>query len=247
MQLDLRECIRTRFSCIGPEQFEKFVAALFEKRGYRVDLTPATGDYGADLILTLDVAKVAVQVKRYAADNLVGVKDVHHLLGAKSHYKCDSAVFVTTSSFSEPAQRAAQANGVQLWDWQGLLSQINSTWAEQTAAVESAEDSGVYDDARLESQDFLRLADAAAIASAVMSERPSEIKRKIHLACIKGGIAGARPHGRSDYDIPRATFSAWLKWQEPPPVTETVPRPSPAIPSVNVVVVLQVVGAVLLI
>ncbi len=32
-------------------QFEEYVGTLFEKHGYRITYTPATGDFGADLIL----------------------------------------------------------------------------------------------------------------------------------------------------------------------------------------------------
>lgn len=35
-------------------QFEKLLAAVFSTLGYAVETTPATGDYGADLILTKD-------------------------------------------------------------------------------------------------------------------------------------------------------------------------------------------------
>ena len=36
---------------LEPLSFEVFVAALFQKQGYRVELTPPTGDKGADVIV----------------------------------------------------------------------------------------------------------------------------------------------------------------------------------------------------
>lgn len=61
-------------------EFEEFLAGLFRAQGYAVELTPATGDYGADLILSKDGRRIAVQAKRYAGS--VGVAAVQEALPA---------------------------------------------------------------------------------------------------------------------------------------------------------------------
>ncbi len=53
-------------------KFEEYLQALLKAKGYYVQLTPASGDYGADLILTTKGKKVIIQAKRYKKN--VGVK-----------------------------------------------------------------------------------------------------------------------------------------------------------------------------
>jgi hypothetical protein len=47
------------------ELFEWWVAEGLHRQGWHVELTPSSGDYGADLIATKDGQCTAVQVKRY--------------------------------------------------------------------------------------------------------------------------------------------------------------------------------------
>lgn len=46
--------------------FEEYLGSIFGDLGYAVDLTPASGDFGADLILSKDGNRIAVQAKQYA-------------------------------------------------------------------------------------------------------------------------------------------------------------------------------------
>ncbi|MCY0900224.1 MAG: restriction endonuclease [Firmicutes bacterium] len=57
--------------------FERRLAVLFQDRGYYVETTPTTGDYGADLILTNGSERIIVQAKRYS--QTVGVKAVQEV------------------------------------------------------------------------------------------------------------------------------------------------------------------------
>lgn len=69
--LDLRE--RRRLARSGIDQidsmdgrtFELFLATLFERLGFRVELTSYRGDYGADLIVVHEGRRIAVQAKRW--------------------------------------------------------------------------------------------------------------------------------------------------------------------------------------
>jgi hypothetical protein len=49
---------------LGGMEFEEYLAGLFRKQGFKVELTPCTGDYGADLLLIKDGNRIAVQAKR---------------------------------------------------------------------------------------------------------------------------------------------------------------------------------------
>ena len=96
------------------EQFEELLKAHFEKKGYRVNLTAKTNDYGADLILRKNKEITVVQAKRYK--NKVGNKAVQEIVSAKPYYKADKAMVITNSFYTKNAINLARANEVVLWN-----------------------------------------------------------------------------------------------------------------------------------
>ena len=99
---------------LNGKQFEEYLAGLFRVQGYAAELTPVSGDYGADLILTRDGCRIAVQSKRHAGS--IGVQAVQEALSGQAYYKCDSAWVVTTGSFTANAVHLAKKSGVILMD-----------------------------------------------------------------------------------------------------------------------------------
>jgi HJR/Mrr/RecB family endonuclease len=93
-------------------EFEVFLAGLFRAQGYAAELTPLTGDYGADLILIKDGLRIAVQAKRYVGS--VGVAAVQEALSGQAYYQCDTAWVVTTGAFTNNALELATKSGVKL-------------------------------------------------------------------------------------------------------------------------------------
>jgi restriction system protein len=93
-------------------EFEEFLAGLFRAQGYAAELTPVTGDYGADLILSKDGRRIAVQAKRYVGS--VGVSAVQEALSGQAYYQCDAAWVVTTGTFTTNAQELAKKSGVKM-------------------------------------------------------------------------------------------------------------------------------------
>lgn len=100
-------------------EFEEWVAQLYRKLGYTVQLTPQSNDFGADLIVKREGKMSAIQTKRYK--NKVGVKAVQEIVAAKPHYKAHEAFVVTNNYFTAPAQKLAKANGVILIDRDGIM------------------------------------------------------------------------------------------------------------------------------
>src|SRR6476661_7676536 len=84
-------------------QFEERLAAHFRQQGYRVDLTPYQGDFGADLIIEKGGVRTAIQAKRYKGN--VGIGSVQEIVSAKAHYKCQQSMVVTNSVFTKAAQQ----------------------------------------------------------------------------------------------------------------------------------------------
>ena len=83
---------------LTPLQFEEFTKLYLEERNYKqVELTKATGDFGADVLaIAPDKTKICVQCKMY--NTAVGVSAVQEIIGAKSFYKCERASVVATSA-----------------------------------------------------------------------------------------------------------------------------------------------------
>jgi len=109
-------------------EFEDFLKQLFEILGYTVIRTKASGDQGADLILTLNNIKTAVQAKRYSGK--VSNKAIQEVVASKKHYKCENAMVVTTGKFTKSAVQLAISNEVELWDIKKLskiISDINNS------------------------------------------------------------------------------------------------------------------------
>lgn len=104
------------------EEFEQFLSILFKRRGYKVSLTKASGDYGCDLILKDGQDVIAVQAKRYSST--VGVKAVQEIIGAIRMYNATEAWVVTNSYYTKQAIKLANTNDVYLIDRNDLIELI---------------------------------------------------------------------------------------------------------------------------
>ena len=132
---ELRDNIPTRFANMSPRHFEELTCELFKDAGHQVEITKATADFGADMILTKDNSRTAVQVKKYQAGNLVQVKEIHQIIGAKEYYKCDNALFVTTSDFTKPARKFAEKTNVVLWSWDILYDKMQEIYLSKPVST----------------------------------------------------------------------------------------------------------------
>jgi len=113
------------FDEMAGAEFEDFTAELLEQNGIEVvELTKASGDFGADIIVIHDGERTAVQCKRY--ERPVGVKAVQEAVSAKEHYKCTKAAVFTNSTFTRQAAQLAAESGVILWDREDLLEFLNN-------------------------------------------------------------------------------------------------------------------------
>ena len=124
----LYSAIAKRFSDFSPYDFEDFIGQLFKDSGYQVEGTNYSGDYGADVIVKKHRIKTAIQVKRYAQGNKVGVQEINQIIGGKEYHNCDKAMVITTSDFSKQGRKLASETNVELWNWEDLLLQIQNTY-----------------------------------------------------------------------------------------------------------------------
>ena len=105
---------RVDFDKLDGTAFEKFVADLLTRRGYRVRHTGKSGDLGVDLIAEKAPYRFAVQVKRQT--NPVSRHAVSDAVAGKAHYNCNAAMVVTNNLFSQGAHDLAKSNGCKLVD-----------------------------------------------------------------------------------------------------------------------------------
>ena len=95
-------------------EFEHFLVKIFEKMGYKCEVTKASGDFGADLLLNKVGVRTVVQAKRY--DGKVSPKAVQEAVAAIRQYDADDAMVVTTNYFTKGANELADNNNVKLVD-----------------------------------------------------------------------------------------------------------------------------------
>jgi restriction system protein len=106
-------------SMAGPE-FEEFVAQLFRRKGYLVELTETTGDHGIDLLMHLDGKRTIVQCKRWS--DSVGEPVIRDFFGAMVNSQAQFGFVVTTSHFSRQAVAFAEGKPITLVDIDSLLA-----------------------------------------------------------------------------------------------------------------------------
>jgi restriction system protein len=128
--------------------FEDYIGKLYRNLGYSVEQTSLSGDQGADLIVSRDGERIAVQTKRYS--NKVSNKAVQEVVASKALYKCTSCMVVTNNYFTNSAIELARANNVELIDRDDLKRLIKSDSASDlqikapTNSVLTSTDKKIY-------------------------------------------------------------------------------------------------------
>jgi hypothetical protein len=86
-------------------EFELYLKKLIQRLNYKVKLTPANNDQGADLILEKN-------------GNIIAVQEV---VAAKEYYNCNKAIVVTKNTYTKSARELAKKCNVSLWDGKLLI------------------------------------------------------------------------------------------------------------------------------
>lgn len=119
-----RRIARSRIHAIDRmdrEAFDRRLELLFGTLGYFVRRTPAMDARDADLIVSRHHAKTAVRLHQSGKYGMAGVEAVEHVLTARTHFDCDSAIVVTNGRFSAGAQALATERNVELWERKRLV------------------------------------------------------------------------------------------------------------------------------
>lgn len=100
------------------QEFEHFCARELERAGWRVALTEATGDQGADLVAERGTDRLVVQCKLLGRP--VGNGAVQEVAAARLHRQANRALVASNQRFTASCSELAAANGVELLHWSEL-------------------------------------------------------------------------------------------------------------------------------
>ena len=111
INVSLEVDLLTRLGAQNPDFLERCVVELLVKMGYggtegKGTVLGGSGDGGVDGVIDQDplgLARIYVQAKRYAADNIVGRPQIQGFVGALHGNQASQGVFITTSGFSKEA------------------------------------------------------------------------------------------------------------------------------------------------
>ncbi|OGY22284.1 MAG: hypothetical protein A2126_03625 [Candidatus Woykebacteria bacterium GWB1_45_5] len=110
---------------LTPREFESWTKSLFEKKGWKVTETKATGDGGVDLVLEKDNIKSIAQCKRFKGN--VGEPLLRDFYGTIMHEGVSEGYFVTTGYFTSDAIKWAEDKPIIRMDRGILISEIKET------------------------------------------------------------------------------------------------------------------------
>lgn len=93
---------------MSPRQFEEFIADIYERLGYKVELTKMTRDGGKDIVLYTNGPTghnmYYVECKKYNKNNKVDVGVVRNFYGVVEAGSATAGILVTSSSYTKDAK-----------------------------------------------------------------------------------------------------------------------------------------------
>ena len=127
---------------LEPRFFEAFVAALFDKQGYYVELTPYSGDKGADVVAHQrgkeETGGLLIQAKHRQKGRRSGRQAVDEVLEAKPFYEEKYGAnfrlaVITNREFNKPVHRYSRPRLVEMYERKWLIKNLKKypvTWQE---------------------------------------------------------------------------------------------------------------------
>ncbi len=109
---------------LSGRQFEIEMTNLFNKNGYKAELTQASNDKGIDIILYKDNEKIIVQCKQHAKP--VGPHVVRDLYGTMIASKANRAILVCTSGYTSGVWEYVKGKKIHLMKMEEILDLANN-------------------------------------------------------------------------------------------------------------------------
>ena len=94
---------------MNPQEYESYVASVYENEGYQVTVTPYIGDGGIDVVAEKDGKRIAVQCKHYGnTSRSVNSSMIRNIYAASVENDCDEAHLVTDGRLLPDADKTAE-------------------------------------------------------------------------------------------------------------------------------------------
>ena len=98
-----------------PREYEEYVGNYFEKQGYKIELTPQSGDYEIDVFAYKEHEKIAIQAKMYGnSTRKVNRQMIMELQGAKEYFDCTKAILATDGEVMPDAKEVASKLDIEI-------------------------------------------------------------------------------------------------------------------------------------
>lgn len=107
-------------------QFETFIKQLYDFRGYKATLTPATCDGGKEIILIKDNVISVVECKKYNSPKVTR-PDIQKFHSAILDMKAQIGYFVTTGEFTKPVMEYCKHKPIELINGETLVKLVMET------------------------------------------------------------------------------------------------------------------------
>jgi restriction system protein len=137
--ISIQELIRTRFPT---HDLAALVEAVLRAEGYTTRLSPPGADGGVDILaargdMGFEGPRIAVQVKNSISS--MGVPQLNELVGAKSAFGADQALYVSWGGFTSEARRLARNEWFQLrlWDAEDLVREVTNVYNQLEASFQT--------------------------------------------------------------------------------------------------------------
>ena len=126
---------------LTPEFFEIFIAALFHKQGYKVEVTPYSGDKGADVVvqpLQPENSGFLIQVKQRNAGGRPRHEAVDEIVAAIPFYEekyteTFQPIVITNRTFTNEAHQLSRTKVVQMYERKWIIENLKQypvTWTD---------------------------------------------------------------------------------------------------------------------
>lgn len=99
--------------------FVSYMHTYFLSKRYRVEAKPASGVFGADLILFKHRKKIVIRI--VLSKKNVGLSAIQEVVGAVGYHKAKKGIVITNAKYTKPAKRLAKTNNVEIWDRNTLI------------------------------------------------------------------------------------------------------------------------------
>jgi len=140
------------FSRFSWREMEELTGKLFEKKGYSVEVTQGSGDFGIDVWAKKDGLIIGIQVKKWIND--VGFDDVTKTLGSNLG-RGNKFILISTTSFFTPQaweHQGQHSHLIELWDTNRFITELRDNFMISTDS--SNQPTTIVPDDKIDSFDF---------------------------------------------------------------------------------------------